>query len=70
VATVGGYYALLLNPKGAQTGAFRDPNSRGVADLGFTPDNKMLVTADGNGEIYLWDIATRHLVATLTNPDS
>jgi WD40 repeat protein len=70
LATVGGYYALLLNPKGAQTGALRDPNSRGVADLGFTPDNKMLVTADGNGEIYLWDITTRHLVATLTNPDS
>jgi len=70
LATAGGYYALLLNPKGVQIGALRDPNSRGVADLGFTSDSKMLVTADGNGRIYLWDIATRHLVTTLTNPDS
>jgi serine/threonine protein kinase/sugar lactone lactonase YvrE len=43
-----------------------DPGTKYVNDVAFSPDGKILATADVNGNAYLWDIATRTLIATLT----
>jgi WD40 repeat protein len=35
----------------------------------LSPDGRMLATSDDNGRIRLWDIATRRIIATLTDPN-
>jgi hypothetical protein len=45
-----------------------DPSSQQVNSIAFSPDGKTLVTADENGRAYLWDLATRTRIATLTGP--
>ncbi|MFI6056132.1 protein kinase [Streptomyces violascens] len=37
-----------------------------VASVAFSPDGKTLASATGNGRIWLWSVATRKPVATLT----
>lgn len=37
-----------------------------VASVAFSPDGKTLASATGNGRIWLWSVATRRPVATLT----
>ena len=54
---------------GQMTTPFTDPNSLAVSDLAYTPDGGTLITADGNGNIYLWNLGTRQLAATLTIPN-
>jgi WD40 repeat protein len=44
-----------------------DPHSSGVASAGFIAGGR-LVAIDGNGTLYVWDTATRQVVATLTQP--
>jgi WD40 repeat protein len=61
--------AYLYNAATGQlTTTLTDPNSLGVADLAYTPDGRTLITADGNGNTYLWDLSTSSVVATLTPP--
>ena len=44
------------------------PDSSRVDALAYTPDSKTLVTANDDGKIYLWNIATRSISSTLTDP--
>jgi WD40 repeat protein len=56
--------ATLTNP---------DPQAGdgGVSGLAFSPDGKMVATADAYNSAYLWDVASPgHPVATLTDPRS
>ena len=45
----------------------KDPHGEGIVSAGFAPDGE-IAAADANGSIYLWDIATRHVAAPLTDP--
>jgi WD40 repeat protein len=54
---------------GQMTMPFTDPDSLAVSDLAYTPDGGTLITADGNGNIYLWNLGTRQVTATLTIPN-
>jgi len=51
---------------GQRYATFYDPGTKYVNDVAFSPDSKILATADVNGNAYLWDVATRTLIATLT----
>jgi WD40 repeat protein len=53
---------------GQMTATLTDPNSLGVADLAYTPDGKLLITADGNGDLYLWQLTSGTIIATLAKP--
>ena len=44
-----------------------DPGGEGVVSAGFVPDSE-IAAIDANGKTYLWDIATRHVAHTLTDP--
>jgi Tol biopolymer transport system component len=50
--------------------ALTDPASTGVNAASFSPDGKMLATADQNGSTYLWDVASHSRLAALTDPSS
>src|SRR5262249_38390391 len=45
-----------------------DPSSRNVNSVAFSPDARTLAAADENGSTYLWAVATRTRIATLTGP--
>jgi WD40 repeat protein len=36
--------------------------------VAFSPHGRTLATADDGASAYLWDVTTRHLIATLTAP--
>jgi serine/threonine protein kinase len=45
-------------------------SSIGVYWAAFSPDGRTLATADGNGNVYLWNVTTRSATAVLTDPNS
>jgi WD40 repeat protein len=45
-----------------------DSPGTGVSDVAFSPNGKILATADNDGRSYLWDPATGRLLATLIPP--
>jgi serine/threonine protein kinase len=47
-----------------------DPGSAGVDAAAFSPNGRVLATADHNGSTYLWDIATDSRIAALADPGS
>jgi WD40 repeat protein len=79
----GGISCLWDVASGREIATFRVPlrplvpdgASGGAVGAGFGPAGRILVIADGNGDIYLWNVATRRQVAVLTDahatdPDS
>jgi Tol biopolymer transport system component len=42
----------------------------GVSSVAFSPDGKTLAVGDDDGDVYLWDVATARLTATLPDPAS
>jgi WD40 repeat protein len=44
---------------GSPIAALADPGSKNVSAVAFSPDGKLLATADMNGRTYLWDITDR-----------
>ena len=53
---------------GKQIAKLTAPDSSRVDALAYTPDGKTLVTANDDGKIYLWNIATHSITSTLTDP--
>ena len=51
-------------------GALPDPYGVSVFTVAFRPDGRTLAAGDGNGSIYLWDVAIRHLITSLADPES
>jgi WD40 repeat protein len=51
-------------------GAFADPGSRGVNGVAFGPGGATLAAADGNGQVYLWDVASGALAGAFADPAS
>ena len=45
-----------------------DPNGRGVNDVAFNPASRQLAVGNSGRSIFLWNVATQALVATLTTP--
>jgi hypothetical protein len=45
-----------------------DPSTQGATALAFSPDGKLLAVSDGNGTVYLWDLATRKITEALSSP--
>jgi WD40 repeat protein len=45
-----------------------DPASKGVNAIAFTPGGQYLAAADANGHTYLWNLATRKIIANLPGP--
>ena len=50
------------------TAIFTDPSGGFLYWMVFGPGGTTLATGDGNGSIYLRDVATHKITATLTNP--
>ena len=40
----------------------------GVIEVAFSPDGKMLATADNDGTVRLWDPATGQAIGTIRSP--
>jgi hypothetical protein len=64
----GGAASLRVTARSIAT--LTDPGSVGVDAVVFSPAGTVLATADHNGSIYLWDLATRKRALSLLDPGS
>jgi serine/threonine protein kinase/Tol biopolymer transport system component len=58
----GSYPAVTLTDPGGSN------SNAGVMSVAFSPDDKTLAIGDGDDRTYLWDVSTRRIIATLTDP--
>jgi WD40 repeat protein len=67
-AATGQVIAALTDPphRRDQPGSGNFPPSFGQA--AFSPSGSMLAVTDGRGDVYVWDVATRRVIKTLTAP--
>jgi hypothetical protein len=49
--------------------ALTDPYGVSVFTVAFSPDGRMLAASDEQGRTYLWNVATRHQIAELDDPN-
>jgi WD40 repeat protein len=49
--------------------ALTDPNGLTVFTVAFSPNGRMLAASDEQGSTYLWNVATRHQIAELDDPN-
>jgi WD40 repeat protein len=59
--------ATLRDPQRRPASAPR-PVTLGTWSLAFSPSGTTLALADGDGDVYLWDVASSRLLGTLTAP--
>jgi WD40 repeat protein len=63
---------ILISQAGRGDGliaTLKDPGrSQGATSAAFSPDGKTLAILDGNGDTYLWDVATGRWTGTLASP--
>jgi serine/threonine protein kinase len=53
-----------------RVGALTDPASTGVNAAAFSPNGRLIATADQNGSTYLWNVATHSRIGAMTDPSS
>ncbi len=60
----------LLQARPALVATLADPDSRVVYAVEFSPDGDVLAAADGNGQVFLWDVVSGELSHSFADPDS
>jgi hypothetical protein len=48
--------------------ALTNPSAQGATSLAFSPNGKLLAATDSNGKTYVWGVASRRLITTLSVP--
>ena len=67
IANSTGIY-LVDAARGSLIATLADPDTQTVESVAFSPDGKTLTVDDFYGNVYLWDVAARNLVATIAIP--
>jgi WD40 repeat protein len=74
LAVAAGQFIYVLNlSSGKIVQAYQVPVSQygiGVINVSFSPNGKMLVAGDANGDIYLWDSSTKRQIRVISEPSS
>jgi DNA-binding beta-propeller fold protein YncE len=60
----------LLQARPALVATLAGPEARVVYAVEFSPDGEVLAAADGNGQVFLWDVVSGDLADSFAAPDS